>query len=133
MSLGLHKGRPSYRRSLQPSKREHPALRNMKFLPFLNFFLSFLPSWVWIHAVPDPDPQQSLISYGGIHGKQDHVDELNMTNALINERKEELEERLNNKDRELSELKVPTFPYTFIFRGFLLKINGTQLQRSIHE
>jgi hypothetical protein len=30
-----------------------------------------------------------------------------MTSALINERKEELEERLNNKDRELSELKVP--------------------------
>jgi hypothetical protein len=40
-----------------------------------------------------------------------------MTNALINERKEELEERLNNKDRELSELKVPTFLYTVIFPG----------------
>jgi hypothetical protein len=40
-----------------------------------------------------------------------------MTNALINERKEELEERLNNKDRELSELKVPTFLY--FFRGSL--------------
>jgi hypothetical protein len=26
LSLGLHKGRTSYRRSLQPSKREHPAL-----------------------------------------------------------------------------------------------------------
>jgi hypothetical protein len=32
-----------------------------------------------------------------------------MTNALINERKEELEERLNNKDRELSELKVQDY------------------------
>jgi hypothetical protein len=26
LSLGLHKRRPSYRRSLQPLKREHPAL-----------------------------------------------------------------------------------------------------------
>jgi hypothetical protein len=34
------------------------------------------------------------------------VEELSMTNALLNERKEQLEERLNNKDRELSELKV---------------------------
>ncbi len=34
-SLGLHKGRPSYRKSLQPSKREHPTLQSMKFLnPF---------------------------------------------------------------------------------------------------
>ena len=51
----------------------------------------------------------------GILGEQDHVDELNMTNALINERKEELEERLNNKDRELSELKVPTFLFKVFF------------------
>ncbi len=78
--------------------------------------------------------QYSLLeAEGGIRGEQDHVDELNMTNALINERKEELEERLNNKDRELSELKVPTFLYKFIFPGFPLKIDGAQLQRSIHQ
>jgi hypothetical protein len=30
-------------------KREHPALRNMKFLTFLYFWISFLPSWPdWI-------------------------------------------------------------------------------------
>jgi hypothetical protein len=33
--LGLHIGSPSYRRSLQSLKREHPALQNMK---VLNFF-----------------------------------------------------------------------------------------------
>jgi hypothetical protein len=40
---------------------------------------------------------------------QEHVEELSMTNALLNERKEQLEERLNNKDRELTELKVPKY------------------------
>ncbi len=48
----LHKERPSYRRSLQLSKREHPALHNMK---ILNFFLFF---WVIFALLgPDPDPQ----------------------------------------------------------------------------
>ncbi len=45
LSLGLHKGRPIYRRSLQPPKREPPSLQNMKFL--------FL--WV-IFALLDPNP-----------------------------------------------------------------------------
>jgi hypothetical protein len=50
LSLCIHKGRPSYRRSLQPSKRrEHPALQNMK---FLNFFLF----WWAIFALLCPDP-----------------------------------------------------------------------------
>ncbi len=66
LSLGLHKGRPSYRKSLQPSKKEHPALQNMKILYFFYFCGTFLPSWIriWIqqlkfmriHAVPDPQP-----------------------------------------------------------------------------
>jgi hypothetical protein len=47
LSLGLHKGRPSYRRSLQLSKEN--IQQNMK---FLNFFLLF---WV-IFALLDPDP-----------------------------------------------------------------------------
>lgn len=29
-----------------------------------------------------------------------------MTNALLNEKKKQLEERLNNKDRELTDVKV---------------------------
>ncbi len=53
LSLGLFKGRPSYKGSLQPSKREHQALQKMK---CINFFCgSFLPSWIRI-ANPNPDP-----------------------------------------------------------------------------
>ncbi len=37
LSLDLLKWRPSYRRSLQPSKK-HPSLQNMKFLNFFYFF-----------------------------------------------------------------------------------------------
>ncbi len=49
LSLGLLKGHPSlYKRILQPSKENIPALQNMK---FLNFYL-FL--WV-IFALLDPD------------------------------------------------------------------------------
>ncbi len=46
---GLHKGRPSYTRSLPPLKRKHPALQQKK---FINFFL-FL--WVFF-ARPDSAP-----------------------------------------------------------------------------
>jgi hypothetical protein len=49
LTLGLHKGHTSYRRSLQPSKREHPALQNMK----IHYFFLYL--WV-ISALLDPDP-----------------------------------------------------------------------------
>jgi hypothetical protein len=45
LSLGPHEGRLSFRRSLEPLKREHPALQNMKFLHFFLFF-----------ALLDPDP-----------------------------------------------------------------------------
>ncbi len=49
LSLGLHKGRPSYRRRPPVLKREHPSLKNIK---FLNFFL-----FLWaIFALLDPDP-----------------------------------------------------------------------------
>ncbi len=41
LSIGLYKGRPSYRRSLQHLEREHPAPENMKFLNFLYFCGSF--------------------------------------------------------------------------------------------
>ncbi len=47
LSLGTPKGRPSYRRSLQP--REHPALQNMKILYFFLFL------WI-IFFLLDPDP-----------------------------------------------------------------------------
>jgi hypothetical protein len=70
--LGHHKERPSYRRSLQPSK-ENTSTSKMK---FINFFLRLwliLPSWIRIQiADPDtdtdpgtpmnPDPQHFLVA-----------------------------------------------------------------------
>ncbi len=47
--LGLHKGRKSYRGSLQPSK-EHPALQKMKLMNFLYFSGPFLPSCGGMHS-----------------------------------------------------------------------------------
>jgi hypothetical protein len=49
LSLGLFKGRPSYRRSLQLPKEN---IQHLKKIKFINFFL-FL--WV-IFAILDPDP-----------------------------------------------------------------------------
>jgi hypothetical protein len=43
VSLSLHKGRSSYIRCLQPPKRDHPALQNMKFLNFSTFVGNFCP------------------------------------------------------------------------------------------
>jgi hypothetical protein len=51
LSLGLRKGGPRYRRSLQPSK-ENMALHNMKFSKFFCFSGSHLPSWIRIR-IPD--------------------------------------------------------------------------------
>jgi hypothetical protein len=53
LSQGLHKGRPSYRRSLLTLKREYPALQNMKILSFFLFL------WV-IFALLDPDPATQI-------------------------------------------------------------------------
>ncbi len=44
--LGIHKGRPSYRRSLQPSKENIQYLKTWKFWTFFYFCGSFLPSWI---------------------------------------------------------------------------------------
>jgi hypothetical protein len=49
LSLGIPKGPPSYRRSLQPSKEKNPALQNMKILYFFQFLRV-------IFALLDPDP-----------------------------------------------------------------------------
>ncbi len=58
LSLGLHKRRPSYRRSLQLSKeKEHPALQNMK---FLNFFLLLWVIFALLDTDPDPNPLTGL-------------------------------------------------------------------------
>ncbi len=58
LSLGLHKVRPSYRRSLQLSKE---AIQHFKheLLKFFYFCGSFLPSWIRIR-IPNPDPLTRL-------------------------------------------------------------------------
>jgi hypothetical protein len=67
LSLGLYKGRLSYRRSLQPSKENIQRFKTWNFFTFFYFCGSFLPSWIriWIqqltliriNADPDPDPK----------------------------------------------------------------------------
>ncbi len=61
LSLGLHKRRPSYKRSLQPSKENIQHFKTWKFWTFFYFCGSFLPSWIRIrirnlNADQDPDP-----------------------------------------------------------------------------
>ncbi len=57
--LDLYKGRPSYRRSQEPSalKSEQSALQNIKFLNLFCFCGSILPSWIriWIR-IPNQNP-----------------------------------------------------------------------------
>ncbi len=64
LSLSLHKGPPSERRSFQHfKKREHPALQNIKFLHFFPIFTfcppgsqSGSPNLTESGSNPDPDP-----------------------------------------------------------------------------
>jgi hypothetical protein len=53
LSLGLLKGRQSFRKRFQPSKREHLALQNMKFLHFFIFVGQFF-------AILDADPSTKI-------------------------------------------------------------------------
>ncbi len=57
LSLGLHKGRPNYRRSLQLSKENIQHFKTWNFLIFFYFCGSFLPAWIRIpNTDPNPDP-----------------------------------------------------------------------------
>ncbi len=59
LSLGLHKGRSNYRRSLHPSKENIQLFKTWNFLIFFDFCGSFLPSWIQIripNLYPDTDP-----------------------------------------------------------------------------
>ncbi len=61
LSLGLHKERPSYRRSLQPSKENIQYLKTWKFWTFFYFCGLFLPSWIRIRNLnADPDPATQI-------------------------------------------------------------------------
>jgi hypothetical protein len=48
LSLGLYKGRPSYSRSLHPSKENIQHFKTGTSLTFFYFCGSFLPSWIRI-------------------------------------------------------------------------------------
>ncbi len=48
LSLGLHKGRQNYRRSLQLSKENTQHFKTWNFFTFFYFYGSFLPSWIRI-------------------------------------------------------------------------------------
>ncbi len=48
LSQGLHKGRPSYKRSLQPSKENIQHLKTWNIFTFFYFWRSSLPSWIRI-------------------------------------------------------------------------------------
>ncbi len=51
LSLGLHKGRPSYRRSLHPSNENIQHFTRWNLLTVLYFSLLFLPSRIRIHNI----------------------------------------------------------------------------------
>ncbi len=51
LSLSFYNGRPSNRRSLQPSKENIQHFKTWDFLFFFYFCVSFLPSWI---RIPDP-------------------------------------------------------------------------------
>jgi hypothetical protein len=57
LSLGLHKGRPSYRRSLQPSKENIQHIKRWNLL-FNNCFLFLCAIFALLD--PDPDPGTPL-------------------------------------------------------------------------
>jgi hypothetical protein len=48
LSLGLHKGRLSYKRSLQPSKENIQHFKKRNCFPFFYICGTFLPSWIRI-------------------------------------------------------------------------------------
>ncbi len=48
LSLGLHKGRPSYKRSIQLSKENNQHFKTWSIFIFFYFCGSFLPSWIRI-------------------------------------------------------------------------------------
>ncbi len=63
LSLCLHKGCPSYRRSLQPSKVNIQHFKRWKCCPFFYFLGAFFTSWIRIrnlYADPDPDPTAQI-------------------------------------------------------------------------
>ncbi len=51
LSLGLHKGRTSYRRSIQLSKENIQHFKTWKFFTFFYICGSFLPSWIRIQQL----------------------------------------------------------------------------------
>ncbi len=69
LSLGLHKGRPIYRRSLPPSKEYIQGVKTWYFLTLSYFCGSFLSSWIRIRntaAAPSTPPPPGGWGMGGV-------------------------------------------------------------------
>ncbi len=65
LSLGLHKGRPSYKRNLQPSKENIQHFKTWKFFTFFNF-CEFWSSWIRIRQLKlNADAQPCSAVQGG--------------------------------------------------------------------
>ncbi len=60
LSLGLHRERPSYRRSLQLLKEAIQHFKKLTFKIFFYFCGSFLSSWIRIR-IPNPDPGSATL------------------------------------------------------------------------
>ncbi len=62
LSLGLHKGRPSYRRIFQPSKKNIHHFKKHEIKKKINFCGSFLPFWIRVR-IPNPDPDTDSLTW----------------------------------------------------------------------
>ncbi len=66
--LGLHKGRPSYRKSLLPTKDNIQHFKTWNFFTFVSNYCppgsvsgTSRPKWMRIYTVTDPDPQHCML------------------------------------------------------------------------
>ncbi len=70
LSLGHHKGRPSYRKSFQPSMENIEHFKIWNFLTWIYFGESFLTTWIRIQPTKtntDPCGSQTLALYLGYY------------------------------------------------------------------
>jgi hypothetical protein len=75
MYLGFHKGRPSYRRSLQSSKEKFQHFKTWNFFPFFYFWRSFLPFWIRIRIRIQPTKITELWKFTHAYMRTKHCEQ----------------------------------------------------------